>query len=73
MRIKEIMAQPVVTAREQTSLEEIAALMLQHHVGCVPVVDGRGQLCGIGLRGQGERSSILDISSASGARKVADR
>ncbi|HSF47402.1 MAG TPA: CBS domain-containing protein [Burkholderiales bacterium] len=47
MRIKEIMAQPVVTAREQTSLEEIAALMLQHHVGCVPVVDGRGQLCGI--------------------------
>ncbi len=36
MRIKEIMAQPVLTAPENASLEQIAALMLQHHVGCVP-------------------------------------
>lgn len=47
MRIKEIMVQPAMTASEQTSLEEIAALMLQHHIGCVPVVDARGALCGI--------------------------
>lgn len=41
------MAQPVLTVPENTSLEQIAALMLQHHVGCVPVVNAGGELCGI--------------------------
>jgi CBS domain-containing protein len=47
MKVQEIMVQPVVTVREGTSLEEVARLLLDRRIGGVPVVDGRGNLCGI--------------------------
>ena len=47
MKVREIMTQPLVTARQDTKLDEIARLMLTHNIGCVPVVDEQGQLCGI--------------------------
>lgn len=47
MKVKDIMSQPVITAREDASLEEVARLMLQHDIGAVPIVDDRGRLVGI--------------------------
>jgi nucleotide-binding universal stress UspA family protein/predicted transcriptional regulator len=45
--VREIMSQPVVTAREDATLEEIARLMLEHGVGGLPLVDAQGELSGI--------------------------
>lgn len=47
MKVREIMVQPVVAVRKSTSLAETARLMLDHRIGCVPVVDDAGGLCGI--------------------------
>jgi CBS domain-containing protein len=47
MRVREILTQPVVTVREETTLEEVARVMLEHRIGGVPVVDARGILRGI--------------------------
>jgi CBS domain-containing protein len=41
------MVQPVVVVGENTTLEEIARLMLDRRIGCVPVVNDRGEICGI--------------------------
>ena len=45
--VGEIMSQPAVTAREDATLAEIARLMLEHGVGCVPLVDAQGRLSGV--------------------------
>lgn len=47
MKVKEIMSQPVIGVREGATLEEIVRLMLEHRIGCVPVIDDRGKLRGI--------------------------
>jgi CBS domain-containing protein len=47
MKIQSIMVKPVVTVREDATLEEAARLMLDHDIGCVPVVNAREELCGI--------------------------
>jgi nucleotide-binding universal stress UspA family protein len=47
MRARELMAQPVVTVRADTSLSEVVESMLQHRIGCIPVVDEDGKLCGM--------------------------
>jgi CBS domain-containing protein len=47
MKVKEFMSQPVITVRENTTLEEVARTMLSHHFGCVPVVDKQGKISGI--------------------------
>ncbi|HWP91915.1 MAG TPA: CBS domain-containing protein [Thermodesulfobacteriota bacterium] len=47
MKVKEIMVQPAIVAEEDTTLEEIARMMLDNRIGCVPVVDGKGKLTGI--------------------------
>jgi CBS domain-containing protein len=41
------MAYPAVTVREDTKLEKIARTMLNHKIGCVPVVDDQGGIIGI--------------------------
>jgi CBS domain-containing protein len=43
----EIMSRPVITVREDTTLEAVARTMLDHRIGSVPVVDGDGKLVGI--------------------------
>ena len=40
IRIKEVMTNDVFTTTPHTPLNEAAALMLQHKVGCLPVLDG---------------------------------
>lgn len=47
MKAREIMTQPVITVKPDATLDEIARLMLTYNIGCVPVVDGQGKLCGI--------------------------
>ncbi len=47
MKAREIMTQPVIVVNEETTLEEVARLMLDHGIGCVPVVDAAGKVVGI--------------------------
>ncbi len=47
MNAADIMSRPVVTVREDTTLDEVARAMLDHRIGSVPVVDGDGRLVGI--------------------------
>jgi CBS domain-containing protein len=47
MNIEEIMAKPVITVKEDTTLEQTARTLLDNNIGCVPVVDSEGNLTGI--------------------------
>jgi CBS domain-containing protein len=47
MKACDIMTHPVITARPDDSLETIAGLLLTHKIGCVPIVDSDGKVCGI--------------------------
>lgn len=47
MKVNEIMASPAITVGESTSLEDVARLMLDKGIGCVPVVDAGGIIAGI--------------------------
>lgn len=47
MLARDIMTQPVASVDETASLDEVARLMLDRHIGCVLVVDGDGRLTGI--------------------------
>lgn len=47
MKIQEIMVKTVTTVAEDATLEEVARLMLERNIGCVPVVNQRDELCGI--------------------------
>lgn len=46
MKVSRIMRQPVISLSEDDSLEEAARVMLEHGLRGLPVVDGRGHLCG---------------------------
>jgi CBS domain-containing protein len=47
LKTKEIMVQPVVTVNEDTTVEDIAKIMLDRRIGSVVVVDEQGKACGI--------------------------
>ncbi|MEX1254072.1 MAG: CBS domain-containing protein [Dehalococcoidia bacterium] len=47
MKVRDIMVKPVIVAREDTPLYEVAQTMLKRGIGCVPVVDEKGELQGI--------------------------
>lgn len=47
MKVKDMMTVPVITVSRKASLEEAARTMLERDIGCVPVVDERGEICGI--------------------------
>ena len=47
MFVREIMFAPVVTVDEDCSLENAAKIMLDQNIGGLPVIDSRGELCGI--------------------------
>ncbi|RIK39143.1 MAG: UspA domain protein, partial [Chloroflexi bacterium] len=46
-RVSEVMSQPVISVERDATLDDVARLMLQHDIGCVPVVDADGRLVGI--------------------------
>jgi len=47
MRVSEIMAQPVVVAREDATLEQVAGTMVERRIGCLPIVDREGRMVGV--------------------------
>ncbi|WP_163537217.1 CBS domain-containing protein [Gracilibacillus sp. YIM 98692] len=46
-QLREIMTSNVFTVNESQSVQEAAALMSQHNVGAIPVVNNSGQMTGI--------------------------
>ena len=47
MYVNKFMVKPVITVREDSTLEQTARKMLDNNIGGVPVVDGEGKLVGI--------------------------
>ena len=47
MKVKDCMCEDVCCVRPETKIQEVAKLMNQHHIGCVPVCDGNNCICGI--------------------------
>ena len=47
MRVHEVMTSPVVTVSERAPFKEIVAVMIDHHISGVPVVDPDGRAIGI--------------------------
>jgi CBS domain-containing protein len=53
MQASDVMTKDVVTVGPETTVGDIAALLVTHRIGAVPVVSGDGRLIGIvsgGLR-----------------------
>ena len=46
-KAEEVMTCPVVSVREECSLEDVVSTMEEHQIRRVPVVDGSGCVCGI--------------------------
>jgi CBS domain-containing protein len=70
MRTRDIMTSPVVTVTPDTSLKDVAALLVERAINAVPVVDAGDRLCGIV-----SEADLLALEAAapaaSGARTVA--
>jgi acetoin utilization protein AcuB len=49
--IKDKMKTNILTARPQTEIPTIAEVMIQYHIGCLPILDENGLLVGILTRG----------------------
>jgi nucleotide-binding universal stress UspA family protein/predicted transcriptional regulator len=47
MLVRDLMSTPVVVAAEETRLDEIARMMLEHEIGAVPIVSDDRKLVGI--------------------------
>lgn len=47
MRAKDVMTSPVITVTPKTHCKEAAALLIQHRISALPVVDGNGRLVGL--------------------------
>lgn len=47
MKVKDLMVEPVIVVSESASLEDVARQMLEHCIGCMPVVNERGEISGI--------------------------
>jgi IMP dehydrogenase len=45
--VTEIMTRTAVTSRADSTVDSLIALMTQHHVGCIPIVDELGRPTGI--------------------------
>lgn len=44
---KDAMSQPVISVKEDCSLDDVVSTMEEHQIRRVPVVDGTGCVCGI--------------------------
>lgn len=47
MRVKDVMSQPVLTVAPEATLKEVAALLAEHAISGMPVVDASGELVGV--------------------------
>ena len=46
MLVQEIMSSPAITVQPETTIQEVARIMGEHHISGVPVVDADGRLLG---------------------------
>jgi CBS domain-containing protein len=68
MNVEDVMTREVVTVRPGASLKHVAALLGEHRISGLPVVDGEGELQGVVSegdilckeRGSSERRSVLE-------------
>jgi CBS-domain-containing membrane protein len=51
MKVAEIMTQPAITVRPETTIAEAAGLLLEHRISGLPVVDAAGEVVGIVTEG----------------------
>ncbi len=47
MKARDVMVSPVITVGEDSTVRDVAQLLLAHHISAVPVVDSDGKLIGI--------------------------
>lgn len=47
MLVKDIMVSPVISVSEDTTLVEVAKIMIKKRIGCIPVVNKKSELMGI--------------------------
>ena len=47
MKVKECMCNDVCCVKPETKIYEIAKLMSENHIGCIPVCDENNSICGI--------------------------
>lgn len=47
MKVKDFMCKDVCCIKPETTISDVAKLMCQHHIGCIPVCDNNNCLCGI--------------------------
>lgn len=47
MKVKDCMCNDVWCVNPQTSIKDVAKLMSENHVGCIPVCDNNNCICGI--------------------------
>jgi CBS domain-containing protein len=62
MLVKDVMTKKVVTVTTQTPVEEIARLLLDHHISAVPVVDVEGVI--VGMVSEGDLMRRLSAADA---------
>ena len=48
---RDIMTSPVITARPETTVRDLAALMIAHHISGIPIVTAEQELVGIVTEG----------------------
>ena len=47
MKVKDCMCGEVCCVKPETKINEIAKLMMENHIGCIPVCDNNNCICGI--------------------------
>lgn len=47
MKVKECMCNDVCYVKPETKIQEVAKLMSEKHIGCIPVCDNNNSICGI--------------------------
>jgi len=64
IEVSEVMAKDVVTAGPDTALAEIARILVERKIGCVPVVSPRGELLGLVTESDLLAAAFLDGADA---------
>ena len=47
MKVKDCMCEDVCCVKPETKITEVAKLMSENHIGCIPVCDNNNCICGI--------------------------
>ena len=47
MKVKECMCEDICTIKPESTLKEVAKMMSEKHIGCIPVCDNNNCVCGI--------------------------